>query len=234
MARSSPKPGATTTTRVSYALAWLARRGTARNRDGMARYGIVAERVYGVSVADIQRLAKELGRDHALALALWKAGWYEARMLAAFVDDPARVTSAQMDRWAKGFDNWAICDTHCMHLFDRTPFAYAKAAAWTRREEEFVKRAGFALYASLALHDKPAPDARFAPALRAIEREATDGRNFVRKAVNWALRGIGRRKSPALRRDARRLAARLAASEDATARWIGRDALREFAKVAAR
>jgi 3-methyladenine DNA glycosylase AlkD len=219
--------------RVTYALEWLERKGTAHNRDGMARYGIVAKKVFGVSVADIQRLGKELGRDHALAAALWRTGWYEARMLAAFVEEVAKVTPAQMDAWAKQFDNWAICDTHVMHLFDRTPHAWAKAAAWSRRTEEFVKRAGFALYASLALHDKAAADARFLPAFTAIERESGDDRNFVRKAVNWALRGIGRRNA-ALRKRALTLSATLAASGEASARWIGKDALREFARLDAK
>ncbi len=199
----------------------------------MARYGIVAKKVFGVSVADLHVLAKELGRDHTLAAALWRTGWYEARMLAAFVDEPARVTPAQMERWAKSFDNWAICDTAVMHLFDRTPHAWSKAAAWCKRDEEFVKRAGFAMYASLSLHDKKAADAGFLKALKAIEREAEDERNFVKKAVNWALRGIGRR-SASLRTPALALAQRLSEAADATARWIGKDAAREFARVAAR
>lgn len=232
-AKTRTPAAASTADRLAYALAWLERHGTARNRDGLARYGVVAKKVFGVSVREIQRLGKELGRDHALAAALWKAGWYEARMLAAFVDEVAKVTPAQMDAWANQFDNWAICDTHVMHLFDRTPDAWTRAAVWCRRKEEFVKRAGFAMYASLSLHDKGAPDAKFLPAITAIERESGDDRNFVKKAVNWALRGIGRR-NPALRRRAVALSKRLAESDEPSARWIGKDALREFARLDAK
>src|SRR5262245_29117016 len=139
--------------RVRMALAWLERRGTRRNRDGMARYGIVAKKIFGVSMASMRALTPRLGRDHALAAALWETGWFEARMLASFVDEPGRVTAAQMDRWAKDFDNWAICDTICFHLFDRTPHAWRKIWQWSSRREEFVKRAAFALLASVALHD---------------------------------------------------------------------------------
>jgi 3-methyladenine DNA glycosylase AlkD len=221
---------ASTADQLAYALAWLERHGTAENRDGLARYGIVAKKVFGVSVGEIQALGKVLGRDHALAAALWKAEWYEARMLAAFVDEVAKVTPAQMDAWAKQFDNWGICDTHVMHLFDRTPHAWARAAAWCRRKEEFVKRAGFAMYASLSLHDKTAADTKFRPAFIAIERESGDDRNFVKKAVNWALRGIGRR-NPAMRKRAVALSTTLAGSDEPSARWIGKDALREFARL---
>lgn len=126
---------------VSGIIAWLRRHGSRRNVAGMARFGIVAPKVFGISVGTLRQLGRTLGRDHALALALWKTGWHEARMLAAFVDEPARVTSAQMDRWAKDFDNWAICDHNCFHLFDRTPYAWAKVAAWSRSDDEFVKRA---------------------------------------------------------------------------------------------
>ncbi len=224
-------PATPTSARVAEALQWLERHESARNRAGMARYAIVSQRILGVSVAEVRRLARRLGRDHRLAEALWRTGVHEARMLAAFVDEPARVTRSQMDRWVRGFDNWAICDAHCMHLFDRTPHAWAMARAWTRRQEEFVKRAGFALYASLATHDDNAPDERFLPALRAIERESGDDRHLVRKASSWALRSIGRR-SPGLRREALRCARRLAASGERSARWIGRDAMREFARRA--
>ena len=166
---------------------------------------------------------------HPLALALWKTDIYEARMLAAVVEDPARITAAQMDRWARDFDNWAICDHCCFHLFDETPHAWAKIDRWTRRREEFVKRAGFALLASVALHDKRAPDAPFVRALGLIAREACDDRNFVKKGVSWALRSIGRR-NPALKAAALSLARRLAASDDRTARWIGRDAVKDLTR----
>lgn len=208
-------------------LRWLERRGTKRNRDGMARYAIVAPKVYGVSVSDIRALGKRIGRDPKLADALWKTGWYEARMLAAFVADPARITPAQMDRWARDFDNWAICDTMCFHLFDKSPHAWRKIAQWSRRKEEFVKRAAFALLASVALHDKAAPAVRFRAALPLVERAAADDRNFVRKGVSWALRGIGRRNA-ALRAPAVAVARRLAGSEAPGARWVGKDALREL------
>jgi 3-methyladenine DNA glycosylase AlkD len=214
-------------------LAWLERRGSKRNRDGMARYAIVAPKVFGVSVGTLRHLSKTLGTDPRLAAALWKSGWYEARMLAAFIDDPASITAAEMDRRAKDFDNWAICDTLCFHLFDKSPHAWKKIAQWRRSREEFVKRAAFALLASVALHDKSAPDAPFNTSLAWIERAAADDRNFVKKAVNWALRGIGERNRH-LHAAARETAQRLAASPLASARWIGKDALRQWATPAAR
>ena len=210
-------------------VAQLKRRGTKKNVEGMARYAIVARNVCGVSVGDLRDLAKKLGKSHDLALSLWKTDVYEARMLAAFVDERDRVTPAQMDRWARAFDNWAICDHCCFHLFDQTLHAWAKIAEWTRRDEEFVKRAGFALIASVALHDKKAPDEPFLGALKMIERESTDDRNFVKKGVNWALRGIGRR-NPKLKAAAVALSRNLAASSDKTARWIGKDALRDLSR----
>ena len=216
--------------RIGQALAWLEETGTPEGRAGMARYGIVASKVFGVSVGQIRGYAKRLGRDHALAEALWETGWYEARLLACFVDDPNEVTPQQMDRWAEGFENWADCDTACFHLFDKTPHAWAKVREWAPREEEFVRRAAFALLASLALHDKSASETPYLDALPLIERGATDPRNFVKKGVSWALRGIGHRKSPVLKAAARRLAGRLAASSDPAARWVGKDAMREFAK----
>jgi 3-methyladenine DNA glycosylase AlkD len=209
-------------------LAQLERRGTRKNVDGMARYAITAPKVFGVSVGDLRDIAKKTGRDHDLAMELWDSGWYEARMLAAFVDDPKLVTPAQMDRQAKQFDNWAICDTLCFHLYDKTPHAWAKIEKWSGQKPEFVKRAGFALLASVALHDKKAPDAPFLKSFKLIEGEATDDRNFVKKAVNWALRGIGGR-NPVLFDAAREVAERLAGSTDSTARWNGKDALRQFA-----
>jgi 3-methyladenine DNA glycosylase AlkD len=219
--------------KVREVLAWLERHGTKRNREGLARYGIQAAKAYGVSVADIQRLAKRLGRDHALAAALWETGWYEARMLTSFVDDPARVTPAQMDRWARDFDNWAICDTLCFHLFDRTPHAWRKVEQWSRRRDEFVRRAAFALLASLALHDKRAGDEPFIRSLVFVERGASDERNFVKKGVSWALRAVGRRNQ-ALNAAALEVARRLAESPEAAARWVGKDAFRELTSPAVR
>ncbi|HZI65690.1 MAG TPA: DNA alkylation repair protein, partial [Thermoanaerobaculia bacterium] len=174
-------------------LKWLERQGTKRTVEGMARYGIRAERAFGVTVGTLQSLAKRLGKDHALSLALWETGWYEARLLAAMVGEPQRVTRRQMDAWAAEFENWADCDTVCFHLFDRTPLAWERAPKWSASPREFVRRGGFVLMACLAAHDKAAPDGRFLPFLKLIEKGAGDDRNFVKKGVSWALRGIGRR-----------------------------------------
>ena len=216
--------------RVREALAWLESQGSEAGRTSLARYGIVAKNASGVPVGKLRDHGKRLGRDHALAEALWDTGWYEARLLACFVDNPAEVTVEQMDRWAAGFENWADCDTACFHLFDRTPHAFGRVHAWAGREEEFVKRAAFALLASVAGHDKSGDDAPYLAAMPLVERAAADPRNFVKKGVSWALRSIGLKKSPALRAAARELAARLAASTDPAARWVGKDALREFRK----
>jgi 3-methyladenine DNA glycosylase AlkD len=213
--------------RVATALAWLERRGTKAGREGMARYGLVASKVFGVSVAEIRQLAKTLGRDHALADALMKTGWYEARLLAAFVAVPGELTAAQMDSWIKRCENWGDVDTLCFHCFDRTPLAWGRINVWAKRKDEFVRRAAFALIASLALHDKKAPDGPFLKALPLIAAAADDARNFVKKGVSWALRGIGHR-NPALRAKAIALGERLAASEDAASRWVGKDVLRDL------
>ena len=205
---------------VAYALKWLEKRGSKKNRDGMARYGIVAKKVFGVSMGTMQSLAKELGKDHALSQALWKTGWYDARMLASMVGEPERVTPAQMERWAKSFDNWAVCDTATFVLWDRSPHAWTKVREWSNRKEEFVKRASFAMLASLTVHDKKAPDEPYLEGLKLIEREAVDDRNFVKKAVNWALRSICQRYA-ALNREALGVAKRIAESPDAAARRVG-------------
>lgn len=210
------------------AVAELKRLGTKKTRDGMARYAIPSDNAFGVPVGQIREIAKRLGRNHELARALWDTGWYEARMLATFVDQPKLVTPAQMDRWCKDFDSWAICDTACFHLFDRTPHAFKKVSQWSKRKDEFVKRAAFALLASLALHDKKSGDEPFRDSLPLIERASTDDRNFVKKGVSWALRGIGHRRSPALKASAVELAERLAKSTNPAARWIGKDALRDL------
>lgn len=212
-------------------LAELERLGTPGTRDGYARYGIVAPRAFGVAMADIQRVAQRVGRSHSLAGALWKSGWYEARLLAAFVEEPERVTPAQMERWCRDFDNWGICDTVCFKLFDQVPHAWEKVAAWSDRDEEFVKRAAFALLASLALHAKGGGDERFLASLAWIERAAADERNFVRKGVSWALRSIGRRNR-ALHVAALAAARRLADSTQPAARWVGRDALGDLTRPA--
>lgn len=214
---------------VAEVVAALERRGSKKNRDGMARYGIVSAHVLGVSVGALRAYAKTLGRDHRLALDLWKTGIYEARMLAAFVDEPARVTVAQMNAWCRDFDNWAICDTVCFALFDRSPHAWGRLAPWSRAKGEFQKRAAFALLASLALHDRKSDDGTFEAELRRLRAAAGDDRNFVKKGVLWALRGIGSR-SVSLHRQALALAHDLAASDAPSARWIGREAARELKK----
>lgn len=210
-------------------LVMLEKRGSKRFRDQMGpRFGIFAKHAYGVPMAKIQALAKDIGRDHALAAALWKTGCYDARLLAAFVDEPDEVTPTQMDRWAKDFDNWGVVDTVCFKLFDQTPHAFGRVDAWATSKAEFVKRAAFALLASLALHTKD-NDAEIAKRFSLIEKAATDDRNFVKKGVSWALRAIGGRR-PKLAAKARALAAKLAGSENAAARWVGKDAMREFAR----
>ena len=218
---------------VRKALAWLERKSTRRDRENLARFGITAEKAFGVSMKNIQVLGKRLGRNHELAAALWETGWYEARMLTSFVDEPECVSSAQMDRWCREFDNWGICDTLCFHLFDRTPHAWAKVAQWSDRRPELEKRAAFALLACLAGHDKKASDKLFLETLPLIERAATDERNFVKKGVNWALRRVGRRNAT-LNTAATAVAQRLAESPSAAARWTGKDALREFSRLAGR
>ena len=218
-------------TKVSEAIAALEAKAETRISDGLLRYGIVtADRVIGVPMGSIQKVGKALGRDHDLAAALWESGVYEGRLLSTYVDDPALVTPDQMDRWARDFDNWATCDTLCFALFDRSPHAFEMVDRWADDEAEFVKRAAFALLASLALHDKKREDEAFLSRLPLIEKAASDDRNFVKKGVSWALRGIGGRKSEVLRSAAREVADRLAASADKSARWVGKDAVRAFAK----
>ena len=214
---------------VKTTLAWLERRGTKRNREGMARYGIVTPKAFGVSMATMAALVRRLRPNHELALALWETGWHDARMLATLIDDPPLVTSAQMEKWCHDFDTWAICDTACFKLFDRSPLAWRKVRLWSRRRGEFEKRAAFALLASLALHDKSAPDTVFLRELPLIEGAAVDGRNFVKKGVSWALRGIGHRNAR-LHRAAMAVATRLAASPDPASRWVGKDALRDLGR----
>lgn len=195
--------------------------------EGMARFGISSKNTLGLSIPTLRAMAKKVGKDHRLALTLWKSGVHEARILAAFVDDPAMVTESQMERWVSDFDSWDVCDLCCSGLFDRTRFAYSKATEWSKREREFVKRAGYALMAALAVHDKEAPDEAFLDFFPAIESGSTDSRNFVKKAVNWALRQIGKRNSR-LNMEAQKLARSIAKIDSASARWIASDALREL------
>ena len=212
-------------------IAWLESRGSTAVRDGMARFALPPERAFGIPLAALRIQAKRLGRHHALAASLWASGWYEARLLACFVDDPAQVDVAQMDRWCADFDNWAIVDTACTALFAATPHAWGRVAAWACRAAEFEKRAGFALLWSLAAHDKTAEDARFIEGLASIEHAADDPRNFVKKAVNMALRAIGKR-NPALHAAAVEVALRLAAQKQPAPHWIGKHALAELTSPA--
>ena len=225
----------------------LAAMASEENRAGMARYGIATADAFGVSVYELRRVAKGLGRDHELALALWATGNHEARLLASMVDDPAQVTGDQMEAWAAEFDSWDVCDQVTSNLFDKTPFAYEKVHAWSAAPDEWVKRAAFATAAALAVQDKKAADEPFLEMLELCRREAGDDRNYVKKAVNWALRNIGKRD---LRLHEAAIAAAEAILDDAeeraaadrkdpaarSGRWIARDALRELRsdKVVAR
>ncbi len=206
-------------------LKWLEKTGTQRAIKDYARYGIVAKRAYGVPMGVLLKKQKEIGVDQKLSLALWATGCYEARLLATLIGDPALVTKRQMNSWAASFENWGDCDTACFKLFDRVPQAWALAPTWAAASKEFVKRGGFALMACLALHDKKAPDSNFTPWLRLIEEGAHDDRNFVKKGVLWALRGIGSR-NPRLRTAARATATRLSRHDEAPCRWVGKSALR--------
>ena len=201
-----------------------------RDAEGMRRFGIGGKLpLLGVSMSKLRPLARRLGRNQALALKLWQAGVHEGRMLAALVAEPKLVTARQMDAWSRDFDSWDICDGVCLHLFRQTPYAWAKAVVWSRRRTEFVKRAGFVLMATLAVHDKAAPDERFLRLLPMIVRDAGDERNFVKKAVNWALRQIGKRNET-LRREAIRTAEKIRELDSPAARWVAADALRELQK----
>jgi len=194
---------------------------------GMAYFGVRAKAPLGISMPPLRALARRAGRDHALAARLWASGVHEARILAGLVDEPGKVTEAQMDAWARDFDSWDVCDGVCFSLFDKTPWAYEKAVEWAASEQEYVRRVGFAMMAGLALHDKAAPDSRFVEFLPVIERHAGDDRNFVKKAVNWALRQIGKRNA-ALNGKAIAAGERIRAQGSRAARWVAADALREL------
>ncbi len=214
------------------ALAALEALGEARIREGLGRYGIAtADRVIGVPMAGIQKVGRQFGRDHALAGPLWATRVYEARLLVAYVAEPEELTPTEMDAWAHGFDNWGTCDTICWALFDKSPHAFAMVDRWADDPAEFVKRGAFALLAGVALHARKTADDPFLDRLSLIEAAATDDRNFVKKGVSWALRSIGRRKSGTLQAAARALADKLAASPDKTAKWIGHDAQKQFARA---
>ncbi len=194
---------------------------------GMAKFGISVEGALGLSMPYLRGVAKRIGRNHAVAQDLWASGVHEARILAALVDEPEKVSEAQMEWWAASFDSWDVCDGCCGNLFDRTPQAYRKAVEWSRRREEFVRRAGYVLMAELAVHDKRAPDEDFLKFFPAIERGSTDPRNFVKKAVNWALRQIGKRNLR-LNAAALGLAGKISGKESPSAKWVAADAIREL------
>ena len=196
------------------------------NISGMARFGINPNNTLGVSMPNIRKLGKRK-KDHDLALALWDTGIHEARILASIVDQPAMLTGQQMDSWTADFDSWDVCDQVCGNLYSKSPLAVEKALFWSKSEYEFVKRAGFALMAYIAVHGKKVPDAVFIQFLETIESSAEDGRNFVKKAVNWALRQIGKRGGE-LYQPALEVSRRLALSADKTARWVGSDAVKEL------
>jgi 3-methyladenine DNA glycosylase AlkD len=193
----------------------------------MARFGITPANPLGISISRLRSLKREIGLNHALARSLWRSGIHEARILASMIADPARLTEAEMERWTWDFDSWDICDQCCANLFEKTPFAWRKGKEWSRRNEEFVRRAGFSLMARLAVSDKRAADRRFISLLPLIVAGARDERNFVRKSVSWALRQIGKKNS-VLHREAVRTASALTRVSDRSSRWVGRDALKEL------
>ena len=208
-------------------LAELRRLTNPTNVAGMARFGIVGQNLLGISVVQLRTIAKRTGRNHALAEELWASGIFEARILAAFVAEPAKVTRRQANAWAKDFECWADCDGLCIHLFRKTPFAHQLAVAWSGRREELVKRAGFTLMATLAVHDKAAGNDVFRGYLSRVQKAVTDERHNVKKGVNWALRQIGKR-NPILNREAIRTAKVIRAKDSRAARWIAGDALQEL------
>jgi 3-methyladenine DNA glycosylase AlkD len=197
------------------------------NLSGMAKYGMAVEQRLGVSVPEVRKLAKEIGTDHKLALELWKTGIAEARILAAMVDDPTKLTEEQMEDWVKDIDSWDVCDQVCMNLFEKNQLAWKKIMDWSEREEEFVRRAAFSLIACLAWYDKKASDEKFIELLPVITRGSTDERNFVKKAVNWALRNIGKRNLN-LNKAAIEAAKEIRRLDSKAARWIAADAIREL------
>jgi 3-methyladenine DNA glycosylase AlkD len=198
-----------------------------KNVEGMARFGINPKNNLGISIYKLRPLAKEIGKNHEISLSLWNSGIHDARLLAVLLDDPKKVTEDQMELWAKDFDSWDVCDQACTNLFDRTPFAWKKVYEWSERNEEFVKRAGFTIIAGLSVHDKKSTDYNFEKVFDLIKRESTDERNYVKKAVNWALRNIGKRNS-ALNIKAIKVAKEIKNIDSKSAKWIANDALREL------
>ena len=198
-----------------------------KNVEGMSRFGITASNKLGIRIPVLRSLAKEIGKNHKLALQLWNSKIHEAKILASMIDEIDKVTKTQMDSWIKDFDSWDVCDQVCMNLFDKTPYAFKKAVEWTKRKSEFEKRAGFALMACLAWHDKTSPDRKFAGFFPYIKINSTDKRNFVKKAVNWALRQIGKRNRN-LNKEAINVAKAIYKTNNKTAKWIANDALKEL------
>jgi 3-methyladenine DNA glycosylase AlkD len=219
--------------RAAQVLATLSELADRSRLEGMRRYGINTGRALGVTVTELRTLARRLGRDHELALALWGSEIHEARILASMVDEPALVTKAQMGAWVRGFDSWDLCDQVCGNLFDRTPHAFDMAVAWSARRAELTKRAGFALMAWTAVHRREVADERFETFLPIIEAHSNDDRNYVRKAVSWALRQIGKRSSH-LHTRAIETARQIGRGDSRAARWVARDALRELESRAVR
>ncbi len=207
-------------------LARLQSQANPDNLAGMARYGINTHNTLGISIYELRKIAKDIGYDHSLARALWDTGIHDARILASYIEQPEWVSAEQMESWVADFDSWDVCDQVC-DLFDRTTHAYTKTFEWSTRPEEFVKRAAFALMAGLAVHDKAASDEKLAEFLPVIAREAADERNYVKKAVNWALRNLGKRNR-ALNALAIQTAQEIAQSPSRSARWVATDALREL------
>lgn len=212
---------------LEHALKMLAAGARPGEIAGMARFGMTPDRRLGLSMPAMRRIAKELGRDHRLALALWNTAIPDARIVASLVAEPAKLTARQMDAWVAGFNSWDVCDQVCGNLFDQSPLAWKKVLDWARRRKEYVRRAAFALIASLAVHDKEAPDERFIALLPVIAAAATDERNFVKKAVNWALRNIGKRNRR-LNRAALATARKIGKLDSRAARWVAADAIREL------
>ena len=200
---------------------------------GMARYGINPKNNYGISVTTLRKMARNIGKNHKLAQQLWKSGIRDARTLAALIDEPKMVTKKQMEKWVRDFNSWDLCDLCCGNLFDKTEFAYDTAVQWSDRKETFIKRAGFALMAWLAVHDKKAEDRKFLKFLPIIKRECRDDRNYVKKAVNWALRQIGKRNSK-LNNKAIETAEQIKKIDSKSAKWIAADAIRELTSTAIR
>ncbi|MFH1826251.1 MAG: DNA alkylation repair protein [bacterium] len=204
--------------------------GSKKNIEGMARFGINPRSNFGVGVTTLRSFARKIGKDHQLALQLWQSGVRDARILACFIDESDLVTEKQMDDWVKDVDSWDLCDTVCGNLFDRVPYAYKKVVQWSKRKEEYVKRAAFSLIAWLAVHDKKRDDQSFIKFLPLIKKAALDERNYVKKAVNWALRGIGKR-SLMLNKAAVKAAKDIKKIDSTAARWIATDALKELQDV---